>query len=1426
MGEMTMPPARPASDAPAVAPDHGLVRAAAPEVVSGGRALVFGLHDADAPHATVPADAEMSALLLDATPVASTADGFTDRLLAAAQIGICVLDASLNYRVWNEQIETLLGIAAESVIGRSIDEAVGLAALTELRTEIGRMRDGGQRLPHEAEYRYPGGERPWLRVRTTPVIQPDGRFEGALITCERIDRERFAESSLVALRQALETVGEMVLEVDRHGMVVDANETALRILGYERDELKGRPLADLDVALDGDGFESIYEQLRTRGSHQGEARFRTRGGTEFPVETVLQRVEQAGREFILLLGRDISERKRAETALTESAERFRALFDESPVAALLLDGSYRVIGANHAACETVGYDVAELIGLDPETLVHPDDQPFHRATRDQMQQGALAAEFAERRLVHRDGSVVWTKFSARAIAGGGSRHYLVVLENFTDRKIFEEQLQVALRDQQTLFETMSVGVAQTMSGKILLANREFAEMFGYSDGEVIGMPLWDLTIDRQQRMPNEISGMPVVRPYQTTSAEVVLFRRDGEPVWCLVQARPIQAEQPGLEVLREAIYTFQNISEMKRQREALSRSLLELNVVLDATSTGVLHLADDKIVRGNAQAQSMFGRPGAELGNTSFQSLFANESAFTEALIPLRPQLESGRPASLEAQMNGRNGPFWGLVSLRAVDPKAPARGMIASILDISDRKAQEEQLQTALAQQQLIFDTALVGLLFVRDGRPVRANSAMEELLACDPGGLVSQMQLFAHPTDHLLLANLAEHYEKINETGACEFELHMYRRKGDPIWVAVQGRAVNAERPELGYIFAFVNVDERKRSERELRATLSELQLMFDNALVGMLYVANDLVVKANAATEQLFGYDARDLAELQISSLFADEGHWTDVQLKPLTDHALSDEFVEGDGAFSFERLMRRAEGTTFWCAGYGRPIDPAAPDRGLILTLMDVDARRRSEEELRRMRNYLDLVVENLPVLVSVREADSGRFVSLNRAGESITGLARGQVIGRTWKEIYTRQFAELYSELDRKALSSGTQVDRPRDVMLRADGKRLTVNQRVVPLFESDPGQGRAGDGSARYVMSIIDDLSEEVRAEAALRETEARFRQFAENIDQLVFILSGDFAQALYVNPRYTTLVGAPVDELLDNLRSVMAHVHVDDVALVTRTLPRLIARMRRLLRSEFTARIDHPTRGVRIINVRLNPVRMEDGAVRVFGIADDVTERTRAEQQRMEEVVKQRDILVREVHHRIKNNLQGVAGLLQHMADSKPAVADTLSEIAGQIQAIAQVHGLQIRSTGTLPVLGVVQGIFSTLASMFGVEVRFEPPPPDLWRFGLPENEAVPLALVINELGTNAIKHRAAREDGILVRVTSRPDGMEFAIENPGTLPPAFDFQEISASVSGLGLVKALLPRRGARLAIERVGSAVVARLRLATPAIREDNV
>ena len=189
------------------------------------------------------------------------------------------------------------------------------------------------------------------------------------MTVERIDREHFAEGSLTALRRALERVGEMVLEVDRHGNVVDANETALSVLGYERDALRGVALASIDADMGAGGFETLYEQLRVRGSYRGR---RTTGpALARPSRSKCGAAGRAERSRVhpaARARRDASAR-RAEEALTESAERFRALFDESPVATLLLDAGFRIIGANRAASDTLGYTIDEMTGKDPEELI-------------------------------------------------------------------------------------------------------------------------------------------------------------------------------------------------------------------------------------------------------------------------------------------------------------------------------------------------------------------------------------------------------------------------------------------------------------------------------------------------------------------------------------------------------------------------------------------------------------------------------------------------------------------------------------------------------------------------------------------------------------------------------------------------------------------------------------------------------------------------------------------------------------------------------------------------------------------------------------------------------------------------------------------------------------------------------------------------
>jgi two-component sensor histidine kinase len=228
-----------------------------------------------------------------------------------------------------------------------------------------------------------------------------------------------------------------------------------------------------------------------------------------------------------------------------------------------------------------------------------------------------------------------------------------------------------------------------------------------------------------------------------------------------------------------------------------------------------------------------------------------------------------------------------------------------------------------------------------------------------------------------------------------------------------------------------------------------------------------------------------------------------------------------------------------------------------------------------------------------------------------------------------------------------------------------------------------------------------------------------------------------------------------------------------------------------------------------------------EGAAPQLLLVASDVTEQRAAEQARLQAAIAQRDVLVREVHHRIKNNLQGVAGLLQQNALRHPEVAPVLTEAVGQVQAIAQVYGLQVGSGGPLRAASVIEAIAQSVQRTFGRAITFQAQGA-IEGCVLPEAEAIPIALTVNELLTNAVKHSSAGD--VHCEVAADPDAGELVvtIRNLAHLREGFDLARVPGGVSGLGLVRALLPRRSSLLSIEQQGEQVVARVALRSPSVR----
>ncbi|MBV8379622.1 MAG: PAS domain-containing protein [Paucibacter sp.] len=238
----------------------------------------------------------------------------------------------------------------------------------------------------------------------------------------------------------------------------------------------------------------------------------------------------------------------------------------------------------------------------------------------------------------------------------------------------------------------------------------------------------------------------------------------------------------------------------------------------------------------------------------------------------------------------------------------------------------------------------------------------------------------------------------------------------------------------------------------------------------------------------------------------------------------------------------------------------------------------------------------------------------------------------------------------------------------------------------------------------------------------------------------------------------------------------------------------------------------------LRLIHLSGDPATAMDGdAGQVLLVASDVTAQRAAEAERLREAIAQRELLVREVHHRIKNNLQGVAGLLQGMAGRRPELGEALREAVGQVNAIAQVYGLRVGAPGALPLAGVMQAIVNSLARVHGRTLQCWAEP-GVERWLLPETEATPIALTLNELVTNAIKHSSTGAIQCLLEATAA--GVCVSIANTGRLSEGFELEQRD-SRSGLGLVRALLPRRGTRLTISQEGDEVHVRIELSEPAI-----
>jgi PAS domain S-box-containing protein len=307
------------------------------------------------------------------------------------------------------------------------------------------------------------------------------------------------------------------------------------------------------------------------------------------------------------------------------------------------------------------------------------------------------------------------------------------------------------------------------------------------------------------------------------------------------------------------------------------------------------------------------------------------------------------------------------------------------------------------------------------------------------------------------------------------------------------------------------------------------------------------------------------------------------------------------IRGDAVDQELQYLRNAtlppEGR--WLNSTARPLRDAQGNLlGGVVVFRDVTVQKQEEEALRasdeRFRSFMD----NSPAVAFLKDAD-GRFVYYNLPHCRFFNHGETEWLGKTVFDVYPRVVAQRLVEHDAAVLAA----DRPIESYEQVPAPDGTPHEWLAFKF---PVRGPEGE---RFVGGVAVDISSRREAERALRDSEERFRELAETIRDVFWVADAELLKVHYVSPAYEVVWGRTCQSLYDNPRSWMEPIHPDDRARVERT----IVRDREHLNQEY--RIVRPDGTIRWIWDRAFPAYDAIGRLRrIVGVAEDITERKRAE--------------------------------------------------------------------------------------------------------------------------------------------------------------------------------------------------------------------
>lgn len=961
------------------------------------------------------------------------------------------------------------------------------------------------------------------------------------------------------------------------------------------------------------------------------------------------------------------------------------------------------------------------------------------------------------------------------------------------------------------------GIAIHHNGIVLQVNKAVCALFEYEENEFIGRSILDFIHPDFQTTVLERIKMKITSPY-----EIMMLKKGNRPFWVELLGNQInyngtEARVTAIRDLSAQKETQNKIIESERKFSVLSnnfpgiayRCLLDEQLTMLFLSNGFHKLTGynaDDFINNKKRSFSEIVYP-ADKGNSNILKALTKKEIF-----------------ELEYRIITANGETkWVWEKGQGVfDENNKLLFLEGFIADNNEKKQFEIELNKSRENYKQLFDYSPDGVVIHIEGKVIFSNKSVLRILGADSFEQLENKSVFDYilPEYHQKVIDRIFKNSKGIDWGFTEIkiknlksEIVTVETKPTPIvFNGLQATQVilrdltehkklleeqlRAQVAEETNFKLQQEINERKKTERILFANQKYTRLLIESSLdIICASDKNGNITEFNPAAQKTFGYELHEVLGKHVKMLYADPNDST---------HITEDELIE-NGIYVGEVLNKKKNGEKFISFLSASVLKNEAGEIvGAMGVSRDISESKKAEQELRDSEERYRAIYNQVYVGIA-KVSLEGQFLQANQQLCKILGYTNEELCQKSFVDITTPEDMERTVAYWDKFLLGHTEKESYEKKYFHKSGRVVYVNLTISMVKDAD--------GKAAHFIGVFQDITQRKKNEQEQQVQAAKLNAIFDSGSHLIWTVDTDSCLtsfnknfSLYIQQQYDveTMIGLSMIEGNVFSNEEYNNFWISKYSQTAAGIPQY-----------FETKFINKLRGDIWYEIFLNPIFDDKGkVVEISGIGHDITEKI-ISNEKIQQSLAEKEILLKEVHHRVKNNLQVISSILNLQSSyvKDQNTLNLLRESQNRIKSMAFIHEslYQTKDFSNINfseyVVNLSQNLLHTYSdSKFEIKLNL-----DIQIKFLILDLAIPTGLIINELVTNAIKYafnNETNENSISIAMINEDENIKLIVEDNGVgLPSSINFRDTESL--GLQLVVTLVDQINGKIELDNTKGA-----------------